>query len=454
MSKLKLSANLFLEVAELENFRRFIVDDGYKAVLKSMINNYGIVRINDKDAFLVLSDATLADTINIAPGVAFTSELDRIVNESEIAIQVPASDIKTWIVISRSVTNYEKGTVSVTTDGTLTGSGTEFTKVLRGGDNFPNAVKFIDSKNNVLSYEVVNVVSDTSAVIAAPAVAENNIRYGVVGAFTPGFIPSASNELIYEYDSCQIRLVQSASKPEIQDGIEFILAEINWDSGSMAVVDMRDTCTFNTEYSSTGNGANTKSVSVLNLDQIGNTVRIGIENAYIIESFEIKSTSLQFVITNGHNNVIGSTLGETSNIPNDAFAGWKLFNRATGISVEISGNSNNILNLKTWNSGITIGEGDDFIIVPPYDEIEIQMVASGATDWGGIRTVNKFQITDGRMNIFVPLKSGQTSIKMSYRYISNQTPGKFYDFPQALYNDGISSTLKTLMNSTLTVNAL
>lgn len=454
MSKLKLSANLFLEVAELENFRRFIVDEGYKAVLKSMINNYGIVRISNRDAFLVSSDATLADTINIAPGVAFTSELDRIVNESEIAIQVPASDIKTWIVISRSVTNYEKGTVSVTTDGTLTGSGTEFTKVLRGGDNFSNAVKFIDSKNNVLSYEVVNVVSDTSAVIAAPAVAENNIRYGVVGAFTPGFIPSASNELIYEHDSCQIRLVQSASKPEIQDGIEFILAEINWDSGSMAVVDMRDTCTFNTEYSSTVNGVNTETVSLRSIERIGNTVRIGIENAYIIGSFEIRPASSQFIITTGHNNVIGSTFVDKSNIPNDAFAGWKLFNRATGISVEISGNSNNILNLKTWNSGITIGEGDDFIIVPPYDEIEIQMVASGANVWGAVRTVNKFHITDGGMNIFVPLRSGQTSIKMSYRYISNQTPSKFYDFPQEMYSDGISATSKILMNSTLIVNIL
>lgn len=37
MSKLKLSPNLFLEVAELENFRRLMVDEGYKAVFKSMV---------------------------------------------------------------------------------------------------------------------------------------------------------------------------------------------------------------------------------------------------------------------------------------------------------------------------------------------------------------------------------------------------------------------------------
>ena len=42
MSKLKLSPNLFLEVAELENFRRLMVDEGYKAVFKSMVKNFGI----------------------------------------------------------------------------------------------------------------------------------------------------------------------------------------------------------------------------------------------------------------------------------------------------------------------------------------------------------------------------------------------------------------------------
>lgn len=143
--------------------------------------------------------------------------------------------------------NYEPGTVSVATDGTLTGVGTEFTKVLRGGDNFPNAVKFIDSTKNILNYEVINVVSDTSAVIAAPAAAESGIRYGVVGAFTPGFVPSTANELIYEYDSFAVRMIQSETQPEVEEGREFIIAQLNWDSGDMAIVDMRNSCTFNAE---------------------------------------------------------------------------------------------------------------------------------------------------------------------------------------------------------------
>ena len=217
MSKLKLSPNLFLEVAELENFRHLMVDEGYKAALQSLVKNFGIARNSDSNAFEVTATGE-ENTISIAPGTAWNKDFDRIISREAVTAQAIQSDTKTWVILSRAVTNYEAGTVSVTTDGTLTGVGTEFTKVLRGGDNFPNAVKFIDSTKNILNYEVINVVSDTSAVIAVPAVAESNMRYGVIGAFTPGFVPSNANELIYEYDSFQIRMVQSDNAPDIQEG--------------------------------------------------------------------------------------------------------------------------------------------------------------------------------------------------------------------------------------------
>ena len=69
MSKLKLSPNLFLEVAELENFRRLMVDEGYKAVFKSMVKNFGIARDYDNNAFEITATGE-ADVVSIAPGVA------------------------------------------------------------------------------------------------------------------------------------------------------------------------------------------------------------------------------------------------------------------------------------------------------------------------------------------------------------------------------------------------
>lgn len=451
MSKLKLSPNLFLEVAELENFRRLIVDEGYKAVFKSMVKNFGITRDSNVNAFEVTATDE-ENVISIAPGTAWTKDFDRIISREAVTLQAIQSETKTWVILSRAVTNYESGTVSVTTDGTLTGVGTEFTKVLRGGDNFPNAVKFIDSTKNILNYEVINVVSDTSAVIAAPAAAESGIRYGVVGAFTPGFVPSTANELIYEYDSFVVRMIQSETQPEVEEGREFIIAQLNWDSSDMAIVDMRNSCTFNAEPVEEITAAATNIVSVLDVERFGNMLRIGVENGYTVTSFEIRSSALQFRILGGHNNVLGTVSGDTGTIPSYTFAGWTLFNRATGKGVRIVDNANTTLTLASWSGDISLGEGDDFVIVPSVSEIEYQMVASGATTWGGVRSTARFLVTDAAVNIFVPLNAGQTSLTMRFRDVSGQSATAFKAFPQATYQDRIASSQKTLINSVLIVN--
>lgn len=451
MSKLKLSPNLFLEVAELENFRRLMVDEGYKAVFKSMVKNFGIASDSDNNAFEITATGE-ANVVSIAPGVAWTKEFDRIISREAVTLQAIQSETKTWVILSRAITNYEAGTVSVTTDGTLTGVGTEFTKVLRGGDNFPNAVKFIDSTKNVLNYEVINVVSDTSAVIAAPAVAENNLRYGVVGAFTPGFVPSSANELIYEYDSFQIRMVQSDTIPEVQAGEEFIIAQLNWESGEMSIVDMRNSCTFNVEPTEEISAASSNIVSVLNVERYGNMLRIAVENGYTITGFEVRASDLQFRILEGNNNVLGAVSSTGGTIPSSVFAGWTLFNRATGKGVRIVDNANTTLTLASWSGDIALGEGDDFVIVPTVADIEYQLTASGATTWRGIRTTARFPVTDVQANIFVPLNSGQTSLSLRYRDVDGRNASAFKMFPSAGYKDHIDEMSKILTNSVLTVN--
>ena len=448
MSKLKLSPNLFLEVAELENFRRLMVDEGYKAVFKSMVKNFGIARDYDNNAFEITATGE-ADVVSIAPGVAWTKDFDRIISREAVTLQAIQSETKTWVILSRAVTNYEAGTVSVTTDGTLTGVGTEFTKVLRGGDNFPNAVKFIDSTKNILNYEVINVVSDTSAVIAAPAVAESNLRYGVVGAFTPGFVPSSANELIYEYDS-----LQSDTVPEIQAGEEFIIAQLNWENGEMSIVDMRNSCTFNVEPTEEIAAASSNIVSVLNVERYGNMLRIAVENGYTITGFEIRSSDLQFRILEGNNNVLGTVSSAGETIPSSVFAGWTLFNRATGKGVRIVDNANTTLTLASWSGDIALGERDDFVIVPTVADIEYQLVAldGGATTWGGVRTTARFPVTDTQANIFVPLNSGQTSLSLRYRDIDGRNASAFKTLSSAGYKDLIDGMSKILTNSVLTVN--
>ena len=155
--------------------------------------------------------------------------------ENAVEMQILNTGINRWLVLSRDVKNIETGTVTINTDGSLSGIGTEFTKVLRGQPNFPTKVKFGSTLNSG-EYEVVSVASDTSAILAGSFVNENNLKYSVIGTFTPGFQPLADNKMIYEYDSYNIRIVDSADKPSLSAN-EFIIAGISFDdSGGMSIL--------------------------------------------------------------------------------------------------------------------------------------------------------------------------------------------------------------------------
>ena len=194
MSRIKFSENLFLEVAELQRLVKFLADDGYKLAMKSLSKSFGIVENSGNTYFKVTSKAGSNSLVVINPGVAFTNNMDAIVMEKSMEMEVLNTGVNRWLVLSRAVKNTESGTVTINTDGSLSGIGTEFTKVLRGQPNFPTKVKF-ESAQNSGEYEVVSVVSDTSAILSGSFVNESGLLYSVIGTFTPGFQPLEANKL-------------------------------------------------------------------------------------------------------------------------------------------------------------------------------------------------------------------------------------------------------------------
>ena len=126
MSKLKITENLFLEVNELNRFVEFLKDEGYKKLMKAIISSGGIV-LSDDNSFKVAVKPNTIDSIIINPGLAFNEELEAIILDKQIEMQFINTGIKKWLIISRDVTNYEKGEVSISLDGTLSGVNTKFT---------------------------------------------------------------------------------------------------------------------------------------------------------------------------------------------------------------------------------------------------------------------------------------------------------------------------------------
>lgn len=469
MSRLKFSENLFLEVNELQRLVKFLADDGYKLAIKSMSKSFGIVENSGNTYFKVTAKAGTANTVIINPGIAFTTDVDAIVMENAVEMQILNTGINRWLVLSRDVKNIETGTVTINTDGSLSGIGTEFTKVLRGQPNFPTKVKF-ESTLNSGEYEVVSVVSDTSAILAGSFVNENNLKYSVIGTFTPGFQPLAANKMIYEYDSYNIRIVDSADKPSLSAN-EFIIAGISFDdSGGMSISDERIYSMFNNPYVQQGSSSDAASknplASLLSVAAIGginavNTVSVDlelvVEHGYTITKFELvtTSTSNSFNILSGSSNYLG-----TGNIPDGLFNGWLLVNRANMKYAKIDSNLNKSLFISNLDTSMILDDNNDFIVVPNFLEMEYEVKLSSNVNLPSKPFYFRASIWNvtGRMRVyaFFPSVSGtftdKITISIGYRMLDNS--GKQFPFGNLAIAQftNIDGQSETLSGSSFVVN--
>lgn len=469
MSRLKFSENLFLEVNELQRLVKFLADDGYKLAIKSMSKSFGIVENSGNTYFKVTAKAGTANTVIINPGVAFTTDVDAIVMENALEMQIINTGVNRWLLLSRDVKNTERGTVTINTDGSLSGIGTEFTKVLRGQPNFPTKVKFESSLNSG-EYEVVSVASDTSAILSGSFVNESGLKYAVIGTFTPGFQPLADNKMIYEYDSYNIRIVDSADKPSVSAD-EFIIAGIYFDdAGGMNISDERVYSMFNNPYVQQDGSADAASknplASLLSVAAIGgikavDTVSVDlemiVEHGYSISKFELitTSTSNSFNILSGSSNYLG-----TGDIPDGLFNGWLLVNRTNMKYAKIDSNSNKSLFISNLDTSMILDSNNDFVVVPNFLEMEYEVKLSSNVNLPAKPFYFRASIwnVSERMRVYAFFPSvsdnfsDEITISIGYRMLDNS--GKQFPFANLAIAQftNINGQPETLSGSSFVVN--
>lgn len=468
MSRLKFSSNLFLEVNELQRFNKFLEEDGWKRAMKAISKNFGIVENASNSYFKVTPRAGSNSIIVINAGIAFDSNMDAIVMTDDLELSVGNTGSNRWVILSRAVTNEEQGTVSINSDGSLSGIGTEFTKVLRGQPNFPVKVKFNSTSNNG-EYEVVSVTSDTSALLSGSFVNQSNIKYSVVGTFTPGFQPTEDNKMIYEYDSYNIEVVDSEDRPAVSED-EFILAMISFDaSGSMNVSDERIRYMFNNPYTQSDESDNSTDplVSLLSTGVVGGIHAVGsaaaefeliMEHGYTVTRHELltTSTSNTFNIISGQSNFLG-----TGNIPDGMFRGWLLVNRANMKYALIDDNSNKSLYISNLDTSIILDSGNDFIIVPNCNEIEYEVTVSNNVDRPNIPFYFRSSIwnlyTRAKVHAFYPSNDvenfdNQVTITIKYRLMDNSGNQKPFSNLAIAQFENVNGQTETLSESSFVVD--
>jgi hypothetical protein len=468
MSRLKFSSNLFLEVNELQRFNKFLEEDGWKRAMKAISKNFGIVENASNSYFKVTARSGSNSVIVINAGIAFDSNMDAIVMTDDLELSVGNTGSNRWVILSRAVTNEEQGTVSINSDGSLSGIGTEFTKVLRGQPNFPVKVKFNSTSNNG-EYEVVSVTSDTSALLSGSFVNQSNIKYSVVGTFTPGFQPTEDNKMIYEYDSYNIEVVDSEDRPAVSED-EFILAMISFDaSGSMNVSDERIRYMFNNPYTQSDKSDNSTDplVSLLSTGVVGGIHAVGsaaaefeliMEHGYTVTRHELltTSTSNTFNIISGQSNFLG-----TGNIPDGMFRGWLLVNRANMKYALIDDNSNKSLYISNFDTSIILDSGNDFIIVPNCNEIEYEVTVSNNVDRPNIPFYFRSSIwtlyTRAKVHAFYPSNDvenfdNQVTITIKYRLMDNSGNQQPFSNLAIAQFENVNGQTETLSESSFVVD--
>lgn len=260
MSKLNVSRNVFLEKEELTNMLSFFATAPLmKAVLQasysfglitndpSKINPKTVNKPDNEDALIdpfKVETGTNSGTIKILPGMALTSQGNFIDINVEDNISVPNDSSFYWVKIGYKTRNYEKGYVSVNSQGVVSGS-VDFTGKVRGqSSSTPVSIRFekqdgsVPLNNGV--YQIVNVIDNQNLLLtsASTFVAESNLRVIVLGTLPlGGVLTQEQRDGLYTYDDYVISLVPEASlsTPPEKEADEYYIARVQNSGGSVLV---------------------------------------------------------------------------------------------------------------------------------------------------------------------------------------------------------------------------
>ena len=427
------SNNLFISSAELNRFKQSLGEKGWKVFAKHLVKQFGIANSGNNTYFLPAAKTGETEVITIRPGVAFDSDMNIISLEQATDISLPIAQLtngsKYWIILSHKTTHFEEGTVNVTAQGALTGSGTDFLSVLRGQPDFPTKIR-LQSQVNTGDYEVVYVSSATSAVLAGSFTQEQNLKYSVIGTFTPGFIPSDSNAQIYSYDSCDIRVVIATdiSALDLEEGKDFLICSVGYEQTSMQLQDYRIYYALDNPYYETIDSSKELSedklvsmpkCSIVSKNSKGVLVELLLEHGFKVTNFETNVLSTGYRIDiQGTSNVFPSEDSLTNQ--DHLFKGWYLLNRQTMNYSIVDDSTSNQLFIKQLNPDSVTGT--DTILIPPFDEIEYQVAVSGNVPSISVPYTFKFSVDNLQNKCLIPIlwedevDNGVDVVTISLRY--------------------------------------
>lgn len=390
MSSLKISPNTFLEQQELNRWKKFIDTDGFRAMMLLNSNTFGFIRKNNENFTngLVQEDSGL--TVKINPIKAIDSNGQLISYPSVNNLAIPADSNWYWIKIAYQISNEETGTFSIDSKGNLvcTSGDAELLTILRGQPNYPSRITFTNAVNNIIEYDVLEVIDDNNAVLQGSFTAESDLKLATVGTFTPGYTPLTSEKYIFQYDSCLMTLVSSNTidPPTHTTGLEFILGRAKNNGVALKVEDRRNEI-FQTEASYFQKFIETNGNPLIGVEQINydDLLSPKVQNlvqlawAFTATSYSVNLKLNTITISGGSGGLFKSSNFSTEFTDGD-FDGWRVY-VANGKYYKVQSSSKVASNIELILDNLssdsffsdvdsTVAIIQDLIVTPDAEEIE------------------------------------------------------------------------------------
>lgn len=453
MAFFKFATDLFLEVAEMNAFKKFLDDQGFRRELLENSVSFGLIKSAADVSFANgkvqrdIPNSLGQQTVKLSAVHAIDSNGNFIEQAAIGQVAIPGDGNWYWIKVAHQYTTQELGTVSVDASGNLVGVGTQFTQILRGNPNFPSRIKFIGSTGNVLEYDVLSITDDTHAIVVHPAIsvggnavfnAESNLGYEVVGTFTPLIAVSDGQKFPNNYDSCNMSIEVEASlnvRPTYTIGQEFFLARVQVANGQLIIQDKR------LDYWET-KGSNLAKAVTRTANPLVGVEQIQWENKFTVSdhnrvfvgwgmrSDNWSVDTVQNLVTMNAGN--GGSYKSTSAFTNGNFDGWRLYtsngNYRTVVSSVKQGGSINLfldmLDIDDFSNdgGVTL-IAQTIVAVPDAEEIELSFTANAQ----GVSNVNKvftLPISSGFDHVEIPCYGDPTclyNVKYAYKSFKELT---------------------------------
>jgi hypothetical protein len=450
MSYLKIVEELFLGKIELTRFQEFMKDSGFQKFISKLGTEFGLIdSLTDsfKNGLVEAGTPILGlPTMKINELFAIDSDGLFITKNTTDSIPLVNDNNWYWVKISHAYNTREIGTVSISDSGILIGNNTEFLKIFRGQPDFPSKIKFHNSVNNLLEYEVLEVIDDYTATLQGVFITESNLEFSLIGTFTEGSVPSTANKYPFQYDYCLGELVLSntTTPPAYTLGKEFFLARIKLNGGNLYIEDKRSDFRFKLQSDFYQNQLPSVQNPLIGVEEIKWDSQVSTKDKNLVYiGWGLRTTSYTFdsntnllTITNGKGGRFKSTTF-TTNFTDGDFNGWRVYPKGGTNYFKILDSVKVIGTLKlTLMNGdaLYLSGSDELIIAPPAEEIEIICSISSSTNT---------ELPD--FNFLCPINEGYAKIPL----LVYESPFSYYQIKYRYKSHNNYSEIYTLINDTV-----